>query len=91
MYHTLYSPNGQHRLTSANYVTYVTGELHPDRVMDDLDLIYMIDGEWEIWMEEEAYLLRPGEVLALGAPPSPLRKTPLPGADQNDVPACAGR
>ncbi len=65
MYHTLYSTNGHHRLTSANYVTYVTGELHPDRVMDDLDLIYMIDGEWEIWMEEEAYLLRPGEVLLL--------------------------
>ena len=41
------------------------GILHPDRVMDEYDLLFMQNGEWEIIEDEECYLLKPGSVLLL--------------------------
>lgn len=43
-----------------------TNELHPDRILPrEHDLIYMLSGEWELWQEEQVYLLRPGDVILL--------------------------
>lgn len=40
-------------VNSANYITFINGTPHPDRIMAEHDFLYMIDGCWEI-MEEEA-------------------------------------
>ena len=37
-------------ITSANYITPVNGMVHPDRIMDEHDFLYILDGEWEVWM-----------------------------------------
>lgn len=51
----------------ANYMTYTVPCLHPDRIMDIHDLIYMIEGEWEIIQDGIKYILRQGDVLFLFA------------------------
>lgn len=40
---------------------------HPDRVMTEHDLIYMLSGQWEIWQDGIPYLLHEGDVLFLSA------------------------
>lgn len=41
--------------------------LHPDRIIGIHDLVYLVEGEWEIWEEAKAFILRPGDVLILAA------------------------
>lgn len=41
------------------------GILHPDRIMEEYDFLYMVNGEWEIYEEEHAYTLTPGSLLIL--------------------------
>jgi len=41
------------------------GIYHPDRVMDEYDLLYMQNGEWDIVEDGELYHLKPGMVLLL--------------------------
>ena len=55
------------RVNSANFVYYPAPELHPDRVMKEHDLIYLIEGEWEICQEGKKYFMQPGDVLLLEA------------------------
>lgn len=38
---------------------------HPDRVLDVHDLIYLIDGEWEIAQDDEVYHIAGGDLLFL--------------------------
>jgi len=40
---------------------------HPDRIMQEHDLIYMLSGEWEVWQDGIPYLLREGDLLLLSA------------------------
>lgn len=40
---------------------------HPDRVMAEHDLIYMLSGQWEVWQDDIPYLLREGDILFLSA------------------------
>ena len=40
---------------------------HPDRIMLEHDLIYMLSGEWEVWQDGIPYLLREGDLLLLSA------------------------
>lgn len=56
-----------HTVIQANYSDFRTGFIHPDRVMDMHDIIYMVQGEWEIWLEETGYLLTQDHVLILPA------------------------
>lgn len=46
---------------------YAKPACHPDRVLPEHDLIYLLEGQWEIWEEETMYLLTPGDVLLLSA------------------------
>jgi len=39
--------------------------LHPDRVTEYHDLIYIQEGGWDVWEEEQLFRLRPGDVLLL--------------------------
>ena len=41
------------RIHSANYITMINPTPHPDRILDEHDILYMLDGTWEI-AEEEA-------------------------------------
>lgn len=46
---------------------YVTGALHPDRVMAEHDLVYLVEGDWEIFQNGSAYRLCPDDVIFLNA------------------------
>lgn len=51
----------------ANFMTYATPSLHPDRVMGEHDAVYVVEGEWEIWQDSQPYLTKAGDVLFLAA------------------------
>ncbi len=54
-------------VTGANYITAVTGIVHPDRVLAEHDFLYMLDGEWEIMEDGVAYPMRSDDCLILPA------------------------
>ncbi|MCD7737045.1 MAG: AraC family transcriptional regulator [Lachnospiraceae bacterium] len=58
---------GLHSVEGANYVTSVNGMAHPDRVLEVHDFLYMLDGNWEIYEEEERYELENDDLLVLAA------------------------
>ena len=41
------------------------GIFHPDRVMEVYDLLYLTQGSWVIWEEEQSYPIRKGQILLL--------------------------
>lgn len=53
------------RIQTANYSIFNNGILHPDRIMKVHDLVYVVQGEWEIIENGAAYLLKPGDVIFL--------------------------
>ena len=53
------------QVTLCNHNFSKEGVLHPDRVMDEYDLLYMQDGEWDIIEEGIHYHVSPGSVLLL--------------------------
>lgn len=59
--------NNTHRLEGAGYVTNVTPTLHPDRIMEVHDFLYIIDGTWEIYENEIPYNLKNDDLLLLTA------------------------
>ncbi len=54
-----------YRITDANYVTSVNGMLHPDRVMQEYDFLYILDGFWEIYETDTAYPMQTDDLLIL--------------------------
>ena len=64
LYWKLGSPR---RIDEANYNGYALPAQHPDRVMKEHDLIYFIEGEWEIGEEGAHYTAHAGDVLILAA------------------------
>lgn len=56
-----------HRITGANYVTSVNGMIHPDRIMQEHDFLYMLDGTWEIYEENTPYQMKSDDLLILTA------------------------
>lgn len=70
---TAFDPSVPYEIREAYHNTFVTGILHPDRVMEDHDLIYLLEGEWEIRQEPPGggepacYTLHEGDVLILEA------------------------
>lgn len=53
-------------LMDCNYNLHVSIP-HYNRAMDCHDLIYLIDGEWEIWQDDTPYLIHSGDMLFLSA------------------------
>ncbi|MCR5715499.1 MAG: AraC family transcriptional regulator [Lachnospiraceae bacterium] len=64
---TSFRIGGMHRLESANYVTNVNPTLHPDRVMEVHDFLYILDGTWEIYEDGIPYELGKDDLLLLSA------------------------
>lgn len=56
-----------YRFESANYITCINPMLHPDRVMEYHDFLYIIDGEWEIIEDGAVYNLKSDDLLILAA------------------------
>lgn len=54
-------------ITGSNYITSVNGMLHPDRIMDEHDFLYILEGEWEIWEDGVAYHMKADDLLILKA------------------------
>lgn len=63
--------SAQRRIVEANYNTYVNPILHPNRVMKQHDFLYILEGEWEITLENdvrrETYPIQKGDVVILPA------------------------
>lgn len=58
---------GMHKIESANYVTNVVPMLHPDRVLEVHDFLYILDGTWEIYENDTAYEMGKDDLLILSA------------------------
>ena len=50
-------------LEAANYSNFTEPFIHPNRTMRVHDIVLLIKGSWEIWEEETAFLLGPGDVV----------------------------
>jgi len=44
-----------YRIESANYITCINPMLHPNRIMEYHDFLYIIEGEWEIIENDIVY------------------------------------
>lgn len=61
----------QRRIAEANYNTFVNPLLHPNRVMPQHDFLYILDGDWEIALENdgdcERFSVQKGDLVILPA------------------------
>lgn len=55
------------RISAANYIYYADGCAHPDRVMEEHDFVYMINGQWEILQNEDSMQAGNDDVFILHA------------------------
>ncbi len=53
------------RVTEANINYYATSFIHPERIMEEHDLIYMLEGEWKIGQNNDIYELKKDSLLIL--------------------------
>lgn len=56
-----------HDVTLCGTNVYARPEFHPDRTMDEHDLLYVYSGEWTLVQDEIAYTIGAGDVLLLRA------------------------
>ena len=54
---TVFVPSAFYEVREAYHNLFVEGIPHPDRVMEEHDLVYLVDGEWEVFEEGTPYLL----------------------------------
>lgn len=52
-------------VTEANINYYALPFVHPGRIMDEYDFIYMLDGEWEFGQNDELFTLKKDQILIL--------------------------
>ena len=57
----------QRRVTLCGANVYPMPEIHPDRVMNEHDLMYVVEGEWRIFQDNQLYHIRAGDMLFLRA------------------------
>lgn len=60
-----FSANDKYNITLCNFNYSPEGILHPDRIMQEYDFLYMLQGKWEIIEDEICYELHEGELLIL--------------------------
>lgn len=70
MYYAFES-SSRRRVVEANYNTFVNPILHPNRVMQQHDFLYILEGDWEIALENggdcETFPVRKGDLIILPA------------------------
>ena len=62
-----YTLGCQRQISAANYIYYADGCPHPDRIMQEHDFVYMINGEWEILQNEVPFTAMNDDVFILHA------------------------
>ncbi len=55
------------QVTSCNYITSVNGMPHPDRIMEEHDFLYILEGDWEIYEDGILYEMHSDDLLILKA------------------------
>ena len=63
----LYGIKDIRHISAAYHNRYNKGLKHPDRIMNEHDFVYLLNGRWEIWQDDTAHHLIPGDVIALHA------------------------
>lgn len=58
---------GNRPILDANFNYHREGELHPDRILDFHDIVYIVDGSWKIGQDDTVYGLEKGDVILLHA------------------------
>lgn len=57
---------GQRRsIYHANFNRYEKGELHPDRILMEHDIFYVLEGSWEVCQDGVGYIVEQGDVIIL--------------------------
>ena len=64
---TIFQQETQWRISSAYANYFARGRRHPDRVMREHDLVYILEGAWEIYVEGQPYLVKRDQVILLPA------------------------
>ena len=54
-------------VSHTNFNYYKTGEFHPNRILDEHDIFYVLEGGWEVGQDGINYLLEQGDVIILHA------------------------
>ena len=67
MKYDLFSMTGSRRVLLCGTNYYPTSEYHVDRVLDEHDLMYILEGNWQVAQDEDVYDLRAGDVILLRA------------------------
>lgn len=57
----------RHRILEANINFYRLPFIHPERMLDEHDFIYMLEGEWKFRQNDETFTLKKDQVLVLAA------------------------
>lgn len=57
--------SSQLQVTSCNHNYSEEGILHPDRILNEYDILYMVSGSWDIWEESSCYHVEKEQVLLL--------------------------
>lgn len=65
--HNLLRMGGNRQILDANFNYHRAGELHPDRILDFHDIVYIVDGSWKIGQDDTVYELEKGDVILLHA------------------------
>lgn len=53
------------KITQSGYIVSHEGLFHPNRVMHEFDLLYVLQGSWEIYEDETIFSLNAGDLLIL--------------------------
>ena len=64
---TLFNLDTDYAIESCDYHTYPTPILHPDRILPFHDLVFVLDGSWEIYQDGEPFLCEAGDAILLAA------------------------
>lgn len=67
MEYSCFCTGARRRMSGGNHNLYKTGVVHMDRVMQEHDFIYLLEGEWEIEQNGIMYTMRPDDILILHA------------------------
>lgn len=64
---TNFDPMFERNFYAAFELNYSSGIKHPDRVFFQHDFIYIVEGEWEIFQEDQRYVAKKNDVIILTA------------------------
>lgn len=63
----IFNIDNRHSITEANINFYANPFVHPERIMNEHDFIYVLDGEWKIGQNDDIYTIDKDKLLVLSA------------------------